>query len=389
MKNLVFGILLLMTSTIMLSQEVEGQEECGVGLVNEELNRPYLELMETTEFLDLSQMSRLTSNEVKLIPLRINIVRYDNGSGGLTISQLNSAINKMNEQYSEINLEFFICGDINYINSSKLYTFKTREESELAENDISDLVNIYFVNTIHQNNSSLCGYAYYPYGPQRIIMKNNCAMNESTLGHEMGHFFGLLHTHGNGNKSFELVTRGDGANCISQGDGLCDTAADPKLSNGNVSSNCTYTGDDVDANGDTYVPDPENMMSYSRKYCRTIFSPEQYAKILTTINGGEKNNHSLSRLNCDVTLTTSSYTNTSFKLFPNPTDNTITIIFNRDIKIDVIRIYNISGQLINRGYKIKNDNGNIVIDVKELANGQYFVNFNFDGNVINATFIKK
>ena len=47
--------------------------------------------------------------------------------------------------------------------------------------------------------------------------------------HEMGHFFGLLHTHGYSNtvKTDEFV---DGSNCNEAGDYFCDTPADPRLS---------------------------------------------------------------------------------------------------------------------------------------------------------------
>ena len=72
-------------------------------------------------------------------------------------------------------------------------------------------------------------------------MANGCANNGSTLPHEVGHFYGLPHTHDQGN---ELV---NGSNCATAGDNFCDTPADPNLS-GVVNSSCVYTGTATDAN---------------------------------------------------------------------------------------------------------------------------------------------
>jgi hypothetical protein len=94
----------------------------------------------------------------------------------------------------------------------------------------------------------------------------------------MGHFFSLLHTHGpnNNGTTTELV---NGSNCDTDGDGICDTPADPALSYTNVDEDCNYIGSATDANGDTYNPDTKNMMSYSRKECRQYFTEQQLARM--------------------------------------------------------------------------------------------------------------
>ena len=148
-------------------------------------------------------------------------------------------------------------------------------------NNVDNVINIYFANSVTSSSSGggLCGYAYFPGGPEVILMDNSCALNGSTLPHEVGHFFALSHTHGNNNGTLteELV---DGSNCSTTGDFLCDTPADPQLSSNNVNAFCTYLGNTTDANGDTFVPNPNNIMSYSRKACRTEFSTDQYGSYL-------------------------------------------------------------------------------------------------------------
>lgn len=116
----------------------------------------------------------------------------------------------------------------------------------------------------------------------------------STLAHEIGHYFGLDHTHRNHDKGkcrqeavsrtrnftigqfFGCLPPKTGKICEKNGDGLCDTPADPNLS-GKVNGSCAYTDSEEDNWGDSYVPNTSNIMSYSRKSCREWFSPGQRA----------------------------------------------------------------------------------------------------------------
>jgi hypothetical protein len=118
--------------------------------------------------------------------------------------------------------------------------------------------------------------------------------NAETLTHELGHFFGLLHTHfGAGTPCLqEPVTRGSrftpcpngfgySKRCKWTGDLLCDTPADPNMG-GDTPFNlrpdqngCTYVRNQTDQNGDTYNPDVSNFMAYGNIGCRSNFSAGQ------------------------------------------------------------------------------------------------------------------
>ena len=131
--------------------------------------------------------------------------------------------------------------------------------------NVDKMVNIYFFE------NSFTSWGYFPSMANNwIVMRNAHLTNGSTLSHEIGHYLSLYHTHETAFGA-ELV---DGSNCATAGDLICDTAADPKLSS-LVDSSCTYIGTATDANGDTYDPDPRNLMSYSRKECRDVFSRDQ------------------------------------------------------------------------------------------------------------------
>lgn len=241
--------------------------------------KPQIKAFEATFAQQQFAKNASKTNIVNSIPVKAHIIRNSNGSGGLSISNLNNAIANLNSIYKDAFMEFFLCDGINFIDEDALCHFKKGDEKTLIEtNNVAGLLNIYFTDYIENSSEeSICGYADNEGRNDVIFMKNSCTINDSTLAHEVGHFFSLMHTHGpNDNASTELV---DGSNCDTDGDGICDTPADPKLTTKNVNNFCEYTGTTTDAHGYTYTPDTNNIMSYAMKGCRTHFSQQQLARM--------------------------------------------------------------------------------------------------------------
>ncbi|MFV9551543.1 T9SS type A sorting domain-containing protein [Algibacter sp. PT7-4] len=241
--------------------------------------KPQLEAFKNNFYAaKLASKGTIPTSVINSIPVKVYIVRNSDGSGGLNANELNDTFNNLNSIYKEAFLEFFICDGVEYINDDALCSFKKGNESNFIENNyVPGLINMYFINNIkNESNESICGYSDNVGRNDMVFMNNDCALNGSSLPHEIGHFFSLLHTHGPDNNSTELV---DGSNCDTDGDGICDTPADPGLSYTTVDKACNYTGTKTDAHGDTYTPDTSNIMSYSRKECRTFFSEEQLARM--------------------------------------------------------------------------------------------------------------
>lgn len=212
--------------------------------------------------------------DLEEVPVKIHVVSGENGIFALDSSKIWRELGIVNEQFNLIDMHFVPCGNINYIEDNDYIRFKQYEDEGLAdEHDVFDVINIYFVPELDDDDGegTICGYAYNFDVKQRLFMANSCSTNGSTLTHELGHTFSLPHTHATigGRESV------DGSNCSFAGDRLCDTPADPRLSNSIVTNACVYTGTDTDSNGDAYTPDVNNIMSYSRKRCRTSFSPQQ------------------------------------------------------------------------------------------------------------------
>lgn len=299
--------------------------ECGTRTTQEQIN--YFKSMQSKlfklekEFLSKS-IAEKNSLQPSSVPISVHIIRHTDGTGGLAVDDLYAALDIVNNQFINAGLEFFICSDINYIDDDQYVNFSTDQEEDLtATYGVPNTVNIYFTESItYSNGFDVCGYAYYPVSSEEtIMMTNGCTNNTSTLSHELGHFFGLNHTHnGSNGANAELV---DGSNCGDNGDFICDTPADPKLSYATVTQECVYTGEAVDSNNELFQPNTNNVMSFSRKQCRTEFSEKQYARIYAWYQSSWRSNLECPTVNADFEAdTTESCDN---NLVVNFTDNSI------------------------------------------------------------------
>ncbi len=207
------------------------------------------------------------------VPVQFHIIGATNGAFAIDSAIILDELAEANEFYLEANIQLVHCGPVNFIYNNSVLTFVKGEDEWLCDqHDVPNVINVYFVPNLEDDDGDdLCGYAYNIDVRPRVLMENSCSFNGSTLTHEFGHSFSLLHTHSSSNGD-ELV---NGSNCQVAGDLLCDTPADPRLSSDVVNSNCVYTGEALDANQMPYDPDTGNFMSYSRKVCRDHFSAEQ------------------------------------------------------------------------------------------------------------------
>lgn len=211
------------------------------------------------------------------VPVQHFVFRTSGGSGGITSADIQDAMDDLNGHYQSASIQFYECSAVRFINSSTFYNYSQSQQSQLlATYYVNNVVNVYHFNSVTSNSgSSLCGYSDFPPGPDIVMMRGSCTLNGSTLSHEFGHYFSVLHTHSTiGGAEFV-----DGSNCSSAGDLLCDTPADPVIGNSNVNTSCVYTGTQLDPQGDLYAPDTRNIMSYSRRSCRNSFSPTQYSML--------------------------------------------------------------------------------------------------------------
>ncbi len=277
-------LIVALTAAMALAQE------SGCGTVVPPAQVEY-ELAQKAAGVDYSSAKMLPQAES--IPLTIHIVRSSTGAGGLSTSDLNQAMLDLNAMYVPMDFTFYICGSVDYIDDDNFYlNMSTIDQINALRqvNAVYGTINVWFVPGI--SNFPYCGISSFTGSAvQGIVMSNSCTAggNPSTFSHEIGHYFDLYHTHAT---SFGVECP-DGSNCSVAGDLLCDTPADPGLSDDGGSHvspypDCQYDNfaSTPDGCSGTYNPQTENLMSYSQKPCRFFWSDDQVAKVIFTLNNG-------------------------------------------------------------------------------------------------------
>lgn len=296
----VYLLLISLLITGLLSAQ---SEECGTVVTAEQakhLNQQYRARVGASNALKNGnpEPNYLDSTIIN-IPVVNHILRRSDKTGGLTEEDIDEAMNELNTFYARIKIQFYKCQPTSFIDSNEWFDFVVTTPTQnaiIGPNNIQNVINIYYFNDMRASSDpssrQYCGYTYLPDRTENIIMmRNECVFNGSTLIHEVGHYFSLLHTHGrypmNCGGTDELV---DGSNCEDAADGICDTPADPNLrhqdgaceiKNYLVDENCEYIGGNtiLDANDQPYAPLTDNIMSYSPRECRAAMTAEQYQRI--------------------------------------------------------------------------------------------------------------
>lgn len=210
------------------------------------------------------------------IPIRAHIIMNINGTPGVTTDKIINSVILANSYFRNAGLEFFI-DSIDYVadyNYSYIKYNNLRKEL-LVKHNAGGRINLFLADSVEMGPSFSYGFTYFPDVPDSntiYIVKRYLTGN--SLSTMLGHFMGLLSTHETAGGR-ELSSE---KNCRESGDYICDTYADPDLSNQVVDS-CKYIGTMRDDNGNYFVPSVANLMSGSPDECKCIFTPQQYRRI--------------------------------------------------------------------------------------------------------------
>jgi hypothetical protein len=242
-----------------------------------------------SQFVKNARTSGLT--EVQYIPIKAHILRKSDGTGGLSLADLNTALVQVNRHFQNIGLglQLYFSGLPNIINNTAYYDYNNTDEQALCNvNSVSNAINVYFPNSVRFDSQNVGGYAYFPSTlsiSNNLFVQAQVATDNRTFAHELGHYFNLVHTFQNSNNTNnaerEYVTRNpmQGANCTLKGDLVCDTPADPYGRDSVTIQGCTYTGTARDPKGQLYAPSLSNIMSYYPLSCGSDFTPGQSARM--------------------------------------------------------------------------------------------------------------
>lgn len=222
------------------------------------------------------------------IPVAIHILRDDNGNNArATFAKGDIEISNLNAAYNYLNIFFVKCSE-QFIDNSHIWNqFDDGVETEKLLLDpycILNVVNLFLTDLEGGGH----GKAVFPYKQKDWLMIDYEELNTSTIVHEFGHYFGLLHTYSGVDSSDPADSRSltisdaEGDEGWKYGDYLIDTPLDP-YNRDDYSPLCQYKGSQLDFNGDAFHPDGENYMGKGHNYCRNSFTAGQEARILEYI----------------------------------------------------------------------------------------------------------
>jgi Secretion system C-terminal sorting domain len=287
---------------------------CGTTIESQEsvLDRMFTNRRERESLLARRDLMYRSGDSITFIPIQFHIVGSSNGQGYIELDNLYAGMCRINSDYKDQNIQFFMSGPPIYINNDNLYNNSFENNRSMSTYLMSvyktpNAMNIFVGNDIvdppGQFGQTLAYYTGYP----DVIYSIKSTINSSskTLSHEIGHFLTLAHPFVGwenenytqiaavsggkapltmGGKVVEKVARSGGTdNCHLAADGFCDTKPDYNF--GLYSSACTYVP--VAFDPDSVRVDPvsasDNYMSYFNDFCTTGFSSEQKDAIVLDV----------------------------------------------------------------------------------------------------------
>lgn len=260
------------------------------------------------------------------VPIKFHLVANDDGSTKMKESGVFDVLCGLNANYSSVGLQFYISDGFNYINDTRINTLPKDGFTALyiKSKKVTNAINIFLVTDIDEasgQNGEILGFADYE-GDYLVILKKECKKEASTISHELGHYFSLLHTHNgwdghpydslvDGKKvslysPVQAVKKGNypgqlptvtiknecqnGLECDLRGDYICDTPPDYDMGEAWWANNCVkWRPIVISPCGDTVHPMENNYMSYFSGCASYVFTPTQSAQILASYNSTRRN----------------------------------------------------------------------------------------------------
>jgi hypothetical protein len=282
LNKLLFICLFLTTAFSLLAQRPMAGGGFGKRLSGTEIGESHQAFMKIHQE-GINTFDDSTSRGLQEFPVKVHIVSKTDGTGGVTIDQVKDALSNLNSYFLKAYIRFLPLDDYNYIKDDNFYKFSVEQASELCKvHDVSKVINIYIVNIIKTEKNTFNGFTYFPdkLPIDRVFVTTKSLNDKITLVRQMAHYFSLYPTAGPvvGMRTEELVS---GKNCLTTGDEICDTPADPGLDGQSIDNRCQFVGTQQDGESKFYRPMTDNIMSENpRMECLNKLTRQQYRRIM-------------------------------------------------------------------------------------------------------------
>ena len=253
-------------------------------------------------------------NATIYIPVRFFLVAKNNGTDRPSESSALTALCKLNENYADQEIQFYL-KEFKDVNNSTMHENPSAAFQAIKSQMFGkyNALNIFIVDQIgDSSNGTVLAYYQPPAsGANRndwLVADETFVDDDEVMTHEVGHFLSLNHTFfgweegtwtngvpvpsfcpGNPSLPTELA---DGSNCAVAQDMMCDTPADYlHLYDHSPPNECTYTDNALDPTGAPINPDPKNFMNYNNTTCLPdlYFTDEQKEAIEMSLNSSSRN----------------------------------------------------------------------------------------------------
>ncbi|NJN77488.1 MAG: hypothetical protein HC803_03465 [Saprospiraceae bacterium] len=300
MKQYVLTFLSVAISTFLLAQTPSNSTvlPCGTAPVKSEWLKRY-----QANPAAFDQYSR--NQNTLYAGMTLHVVGSDAGVGYISFNDLMEGFCDLNTDMAQADIQFFIQGDILFIDSSGWNNHATviQGAEMMFANNVPNTLNCYVVADPAGNAGYNLPYAGI------ALTKSGASGGGHVWSHEVGHNLSIQHpflgwegkTYNYGNPTPTTVTYDytyfkdtlivdtliidtafveltDGSNCTFAADGFCDTSPD-YLSSGGWQCNAQGLSNTLqkDPNGVDFRSDATNIMAYSSDACVVSISPQQIA----------------------------------------------------------------------------------------------------------------
>lgn len=260
-------------------QELQCDSLVGFG-IHDLVRTPY---GYSTSLRNDPSIPELCEEEV-IIPYRVIHVKSSDGLTNWSVSEIQDLLNRVEDEFKSINfLLKNVESVIHEVQNDNLFSLNPQIDRYHLDSALSNafpsddkFINVLLVNDLRGFN----GWCSLPTTTSFVVVAKNGPTLFETLTHEVGHFFGLWHTH----ESLCLNKESFGEFSCGKGDLIEDTAG-PLRSIGNVtlcydSFDCDYlyTPPICPIDDDAAQNHINNYMSYTGA-CRMEFTPFQKRKM--------------------------------------------------------------------------------------------------------------